>query len=93
MKKLAKQKQTLDDVAGLIKDLKSELDLMRNLVWRYYLKHGTEIQGGEVLTPPNYSFSLFKKDSKVSCKVFNHEGFEFTSNYLKIQEQIQKLNE
>jgi hypothetical protein len=92
MKKLNETKQMLQDVEHLINQMEAEIELLRNINYRYYLMHGSDIQGGAVNATENISFSIDAENPEgVKCKVINHTNLGIESSYQKIKNQIRDL--
>ena len=58
MDKLRHQRQVLSDVERLILTMENEITLLRNIVYRYYLMHGNQLQEGSVCPPEDVSFYI-----------------------------------
>ena len=88
MMKFHEIKSHLQDIEHVVKNLKSELDLMRSLLYRTCLKHrnGLTIEN-EVVVPSNVEFITIENDSGTVLLV--QDSIE--SNYEKISNQLQIL--
>ena len=91
MKKLTEQKQTLDDVSELIRNMDWEIKMLRAIAYRYYLEHGILTQSGIVNIPDNISFDIHVNDDNVFCRMWNHNELGIESNYQRIIKEINKL--
>ena len=58
MKKLEEMQRDILTLSHLIHGMESEIDRLRKIVYRYYLKHGNSIQGGDVKLESGISFIL-----------------------------------
>ena len=93
MKKINEQKQILQDIEYLIKNMDAEIDLLRNINYRYYLMHGNKVQNGLITVPENISFDISgKKESDVKCRIIDHDKINIQSNYQKIKSELRKLS-
>jgi hypothetical protein len=93
MKSIHEQKQTLQDLEHLINKMYVEIELLRNINYRYYLMHGNKIQNGLISVPENISFDISGEiDGDVQCRMIDHAKIDIESNYQKIKESIYKLN-
>ena len=88
MMKFHEIKSCLQDIDYLVKNLKAELDLMRTLLYRIYLKHqnGLTIEN-EVVVPSHVEFTTIQNDSGTVILVQD----TIESNYEKIITQLQIL--
>lgn len=93
MKKINETKQMLNDLEDLVSKMDRELDRLRNLSYRYYLKHGSEIGEGVILVNDRLDFHLTKNGDKVVCNVHDSADLNITSNYQIIKQMIKKLNQ
>jgi hypothetical protein len=91
MNKVAEIQKTLQDMQHLIESMEHELEKYRYTAYRYYLKHGPEIETGEVKElEDSVDIDLFPRlgASMIDCK-----GLGTKSNYEKIKEQLKKLRQ
>ena len=88
MMKFHEIKSHLQDIEHVVKNLKTELDLMRSLLYRTWLKHqeGLTIEN-EVVIPSDMEFITRHNDNGIVLLV--QESME--SNYEKISTQLQIL--
>jgi len=92
MKKLREQRQTLQDAESLIHLLKDELDLHRNLLYRMHLKHGNELQDGEVIVPDNLSFHFDTAFKEAELYILDSKDIKpLKTTYERILEKIKDL--
>ena len=92
MKKINEQRELLQDLEHLITKMHHEIELLRNINYRYFLMHGEKIQSDKVFVPDNLSFNIsLDKNLDVECKVIDHEKIKIDSPYQQIQEEIKKL--
>jgi len=91
MNKLREQRQTLQDLEELIRKMDKEIDLLRNIVLRYYLKHGRSVEDGEVIVPDFISFDVRESDGDVSCRRLDYGALALESTYQKIKKAIKEL--
>lgn len=91
MKAIQKQKQTLDQLELLIDSMYYEIKILRNIAYRYYLKHGESIAIGEVDIPDHLSPSLSGDVDNVICKMADHKKLGVISRYVAIQQGIDDL--
>jgi hypothetical protein len=91
MKVINEQIQHLRNMELLIKMMESEIDLMRNITYRYYLKHGHFVKEGDVNVPNELSFSLMRDGITVRCGLVNSEDIRLYSNYELIKSEINRL--
>lgn len=93
MKKINEQKQILQDIEYLIKNMDAEIDLLRNINYRYYLMHGSSVQNGLVHVPENMSFDISgEREGDVKCRIIDHQKINITSNYQKIKNELRRLS-
>jgi hypothetical protein len=71
--------------------MESEIELLRMIVHRYYLKYGSEVQEGICHLSDNFSFSLETEKDKVTCQLDNYSEIGLTSRYEQIKETLEKL--
>lgn len=91
MEKLTQQRKILLDLENLIDKMESEIESLRNINYRYYIKNGEEIQDGVVVVPEYISFYIEEVDGKTLCRVIDHESLGIESNYQKIKKELNKL--
>ena len=58
MRALNEQKQLLQDLDYLLNKMEAEIELLRNINYRYYLMHGNKVQNGLITVPENISFDI-----------------------------------
>lgn len=93
MKTLNEQKQLLQDLEYLINKMEAEIEILRNINYRYYLMHGNKVQNGLVTVPENISFDVSGEiDGDVQCRMIDHEKINLESNYQKIKSEIRRLS-
>ena len=92
MDKLRHQRQVLSDVERLILTMENEITLLRNIVYRYYLMHGNQLQEGSVCPPEDVSFYISSNEKGVKCEVIKHKGLGVESEYQKIKKEISGLS-
>lgn len=92
MKALHEQKKLLQDLELLINKMESEIELLRNINYRYYLHHGDLIKDGVVAVPENISFYITGDVDEVKCLIIDHEKINIESNYQKIKSEIRRLS-
>ena len=92
MKKINEQRELLQDLEHLITKMHHQIELLRNINYRYYLMYGEKIQSGKVFVPNNFSFNIsLDKNLDVECKVIDHEKINIRNQYKQIQDDINKL--
>jgi len=91
MKKIKEARQRLDDIISLVELMESEIDLLRNLLYRSQLSNGNEIKGGYIEVPENIYFSSFKRFEKEELRVNDADTLKVTSNYQKIKKILEEL--
>lgn len=92
MTKINEQIKMLQDLEHLITKMHHEIELLRNINYRYYLMHGEKIQSGKVFVPDNFSFNIsLDKNLDVECKVIDYGKIKIANPYQQIQEEINKL--
>lgn len=91
MKKIDEQIKQLHEIQYLILKMEEEIELLRNINYRYYLMHGNNIKEGVVNVPNNISFSLSGDITDTKCQIIQHDKLGITSNYLIIKETINKI--
>ena len=92
MKKINEQKKLLQDLEHLINKMHDEIELLRNINYRYFLMHGEKIQNGKVFVPDNFSFNIsLDINGDAKCTIFDHEKTKIKSHYQQIKEEINKL--
>jgi len=93
MRALNEQKQLLQDLDYLLNKMEQEIELLRNINYRYYLMHGNKVQNGLITVPENISFDISGKiDGDVQCRMIDHEKINLESNYQKIKSEIRRLS-
>lgn len=93
MKSINEQKQILQDLEHLINKMNAEIQLLRNINYRYYLMHGDTIQNGLVSIPENISFHVsIKKDGDVQCEMIDSNKINIESNYQRIKNELRRLS-
>ena len=93
MKEINEQIKTLQYLAELIRQMDAEIELLRNITFRYYLHYGGQVQNGEISVPENISFSLSGDVyGSVECKITDHNKVGMESNYNRIKHKIQRLS-
>ncbi len=90
MRILNEQKQFLEDLPHLIRKMENEIELLRNINYRYFLKYGEEVKSGVIYTPENVSFDMYGTKEEVKCRIIEHDKLGLTSDYQQIKEQINK---
>ena len=91
---IQKQIKELYEIDSLITKMEAEIELLRNINYRYMLMHGNKIQHGEQQVPSDVSFRIFKNavDAKdVQCVLVNHTKIGLKSNYQQIKESLSEL--
>ena len=92
MKKLAEQKQTLDDVSELIRNMESEINRQRYIIYRYYEMHGELVENGMLDLPDNISFGLFTTNEReLKCRMLDNDKLGMESKHQRIIKGINKL--
>jgi hypothetical protein len=93
MRALNEQKQLLQDLDYLLNKMEQEIELLRNINYRYYLMHGDKVQNGLIKVPENISFDVSGDiDGDVLCRMIDHEKINLESNYQKIKSEIRRLS-
>jgi hypothetical protein len=93
MRALNEQKQLLQDLDYLLNKMEQEIELLRNINYRYYLMHGNKVQNGLIKVPENISFDVSGEiDGDVLCRMIDHEKINLESNYQKIKSEIRRLS-
>ena len=91
---IQKQIKELYEIDYLITKMEEEIELLRNINYRYMLMHGNKIQHGEQQVPSDVSFTIFQNtfDAKdVQCVLVNHTKIGLKSNYQQIKESLKEL--
>jgi hypothetical protein len=95
MKKIQEQIETLSKLEHLIAAMDSEIKLLRNINYRYYLKHGDEIQNGVVKVPDSIEFGIKTENKGVQviakCEAIDCDKINIEGKYQKIQKYLQEL--
>lgn len=93
MNKLKENKQTLDDAEMLIRMLNEEVNMLRNIVGRYYIKKGSFVAGGSLTLDDcsDFVLSVNESDQYTYVNHVNHKDLGFKSRFMKIQELNNKL--
>ena len=86
-----KNKQ-LEDLQLLIRNMKYEIDILRNIIYRYHLKYGNEVKSGVIIVPENMYFLLDYRNEKGYCDKKTKIKKRTKSNYYIISEMLKKLN-
>lgn len=93
MRALNEQKQLLQDLDHLLNKMEAEIELLRNINYRYYLMHGNKVQNGLLSVPENVSFDVSVGiDGDVQCRMIDHEKINLESNYQKIKSELRRLS-
>jgi hypothetical protein len=93
MRALNEQKKLLQDLDYLLNKMEQEIELLRNINYRYYLMHGNKVQNGLIKVPENISFDVSGDiDGDVLCRMIDHEKINLESNYQKIKSEIRRLS-
>ena len=93
MKALNKQKELLQDLDYLLNKMESEIELLRNINYRYYLMHGNNVQNGLLSVPENISFDVSGDiDGDVQCRLIDHDKINIESNYQQIKNKLRRLS-
>ena len=93
MRALNEQKQLLQDLDYLINKMEKEIELLRNINYRYYLMHGNKVQNGLIKVPENISFDISGDiDGDILCRIIDHEKINLESNYKEIKSEIRRLS-
>jgi hypothetical protein len=91
---IQKQIKELYEIDYLITKMEEEIELLRNINYRYMLMHGNKIQHGEQQVQSDASFTIFQNtvDTKdVQCVLVNHTKIGLKSNYQQIKESLKEL--
>ena len=91
MNKLKENKQTLDDAEMLIRMLNAEVNRLRHITFRYYLKHGRNIQDGIVILNDIEDFSIDGDIDNPKISIIDYELLGVKSDFMQIQELNNKL--
>lgn len=93
MRALNEQKQLLEDLDYLVNKMETEIELLRNINYRYYLRYGNSIQNGVINVPENISFDISVEiDGDAQCRMIEHEKINLESNYQKIKHEIRRIS-
>jgi hypothetical protein len=93
MRTINEQKQILQDLEHLINKMDEELELLRNINYRYYLMYGNKVQNGLISVPENISFDVSGEiEGDVQCRMIDHFKLNLESNYQKIKSELQRLS-
>jgi hypothetical protein len=93
MRTINEQKQILQDFEHLINKMDAEIELLRNINYRYYLMHGNKVQNGLISVPENISFDVSGEiDGDVQCRMIDHAKINLESNYQKIKSELRRLS-
>lgn len=93
MRALNEQKQLLQDLDFLLNKMEAEIELLRNINYRYYLMHGNKVQNGLLTVPANISFDVSGQIyGDVQCRMIDSEKINLESNYQKIKSELKRLS-
>ncbi len=93
MKSINEQKKTLQDLEHLINKMDAEIELLRNINYRYYLMYGNKVQNGLISVPKNISFDVSGEiDGDVQCRIIDHAKINLEGNYQKIKNELHRLS-
>jgi hypothetical protein len=93
MKKIQEYKKGLEDIEQIINMLASEVDLLRNITYRYYLMHGNEIQDGSIHCPFNITFTISNNQKNgATCEMHDSKHTNLPNNFDRLQKLINNLN-
>lgn len=84
--------KSLHDLLNLISTMRNELELYRNLLYRYHLKHGDTIEEGAVQDiTDNIQFGIAIDDNdNVKCTMIDCDKLGITSKYQIINTELKK---
>lgn len=92
MEKINEQKQLLQDISYLLAKMEAEIELLRNINYRYYLMHGNKVQNGLITVPENISFDVSGEiNGDVQCQIIDHKKINIESNYMIIKYELNKI--
>jgi hypothetical protein len=93
MKAISEQKQILDDIDLLINKMESQIEMLRNINYRYYLMYGEKIQCGVVEVPDNIDFAIpIDQSFDALCRLTDYNKIGMENDYQKIKKEIQRLS-
>jgi hypothetical protein len=91
MKTIREQKEALDELNNLISNMEVEIELLRAIVYRYYLMHGGQILDGNVKIKDNISFNIVSSSSSdARCISYDSDKIGVKSNYQEIKRLLNK---
>jgi hypothetical protein len=95
MKKLREIRQEMQDLENLINQMKSEIDLYRNLAYRYFLKYGKELDYKPLEVPDNAEarLDIIDRNKTIECEFVNIERLGIKTRYKQITDKINELND
>jgi hypothetical protein len=92
MKTINEQKKLLEDIECLINNMYAEINLLRNITYRYYLMHGYKVQDGILSVPETISFGVSQDiHGEALCKIIDHEQLNIESNFQQIKSEILRM--
>lgn len=102
LNRLREARQTAQDAEYLIQRQQEEIQRLRYLLYRSFLKNGTGLQDGEINLPDTIYFDIdgtryyeggrcFLKDMKLRVTDSSEHGIP--NRYMDILEQLEKLNQ
>lgn len=91
MKAINKSIEVLQDMESLIIGQQMEISMYRNVIYRYYLMHGVEIQGGIVEMPSNLSIHINSIKDAARCNIIDNEKIGIESTHQINNNKLKKL--
>ena len=93
MKKITQAQSTLQTLSELVKMQNNEIKRLRYIIARYNMKYGEDILGGSMIFNDSKDFHLDSNTNRLLCKIIDHNKLGIDSDFMKIQEIINSLNE
>jgi len=88
MKKIKEQKELLEIVSDIIEQQSHEIEVLRNIVKRYHLKYGEEVESGFIKIEDNEDILITEMAKVIIC---DSDKLSYTSNFQGIKELKRKL--
>ena len=88
MKKLNEAKEYIGLVKSIIEQQSHEIEVLRNIVKRYHLKYGEEVESGFIKIEDNEDIVITEMAKVIIC---DSDNLSYTSNFQEIQELKRKL--
>lgn len=93
MNKLKQQQELLQDLEFLIRLMQKEIENLRAIGYRYFLKHGKLNIKNSIDMPDNICQHISIQKENATIEFVDHKKINILSNYELIKKELKKLNE